>query len=58
MRRGLMAAVLFLFALLVAGDRTALAGYRIIHEFDGTDGLAPYGNLISVGGKALWDDCR
>ncbi|SPJ14587.1 hypothetical protein SBDP2_1710013 [Syntrophobacter sp. SbD2] len=49
MRRGLMVAVLFLFTLLVAGDRTALAGYRIIHEFDGTDGFAPYGHLISVG---------
>ncbi len=51
MRRGLMAAVLFLFALLVAGDRTALAGYRIIHEFDGTHGMAPYGHLISVDGR-------
>ena len=49
MRRGLMVGVLFLFALLVAADRTALAGYRIIHQFDGTDGSAPYGHLISVG---------
>ena len=51
MRRGLMVGVLFLFALLVAADRTALAGYRIIHEFDGTDGSAPYGHLISVDGR-------
>ena len=50
MRRGFMVGVLFLFALLVAADRTALAGYRIIHEFDGTDGSAPYGHLISAGG--------
>ena len=51
MRRGLTIVMLLLFALLVAGVRTALAGYRIIHEFDGTDGSAPHGSLILVDGK-------
>jgi uncharacterized repeat protein (TIGR03803 family) len=51
MRRVLTAGVFFLVALLVAGDRTALAEFRIVHEFDGSDGSSPYGHLISVDGR-------
>jgi uncharacterized repeat protein (TIGR03803 family) len=43
-----MAVLLFLLGLLATGNQTALAGFRVIHEFDGTHGASPYGHLISV----------
>lgn len=39
-----------MFGLLVGRDGSAQTNYRVIHEFDGTNGAAPYGHLISVGG--------
>ncbi len=51
MKKILTVTALVLFALLVAREGTARINYRVLHHFDGQDGGAPYGHLISVGGR-------
>lgn len=50
MKKILTIVVLVVFGLLVGLDVTAETNYRVIHEFDGTNGASPYGHLISVDG--------
>ena len=51
MKKILTVTALVLFAFLVVREGTAQANYRVLHHFDGWDGSAPYGHLISVGGR-------
>lgn len=51
MKKILTVTALVLFAFLVVREGTAQTNYRVLHHFDGWDGSAPYGHLISVGGR-------
>ncbi|MBW1787920.1 MAG: hypothetical protein JRK53_15065 [Deltaproteobacteria bacterium] len=42
---------LVLFGLMLAQGVDAKINYRVLHHFNGADGWAPYGHLISVGNK-------
>ena len=51
MKKILTVTALVLFAFLVVRDGSAQTNYSVLHHFDGWDGAAPYGHLISVDGR-------
>ena len=51
MKKILTVTALVLFAFLVVREGTAQTNYRVLHNFDGLNGAAPYGHLISVSGR-------
>ena len=51
MKKILTVTALVLFAFLVVREGTAQTNYSVLHHFDGWDGSAPYGHLISVDGR-------